>query len=66
MSGSKKFLTVFFTQPLNRHHPLIVSGIEHDHALRRTPGDANARHRRADQLALVGDQHDLVGFLDRE
>ena len=30
------------------------------------PGDADAVDRAADQLAAVGDQHDLVALLDRE
>jgi len=32
----------------------------HDHAPRRAAGDANVRDQAADQLALVGHQHDLA------
>ncbi len=45
---------------------LIVGGVEHDHALRRAAGDADAVDRRADELAAVGDQHELVGLFHRE
>src|ERR1700726_608221 len=55
-----------FRQPLDRRHLLALAGREHDDALRRAAGDADAVDRAADQLAAVGDQHDLVGFLDRE
>src|SRR3954451_9028410 len=41
-------------------------GLEHRHALRAAPDDADVVDRHADGLALVGDQHDLVGVLDRE
>jgi len=51
---------------LDRNHVLILGGIEHDDTLRRTAGDADVLNRAADQLALVGNQHDLVGILDRE
>src|SRR5664279_1448430 len=59
-------LRLVLAQPLDRHDLFVVGGIEHDHALRRAPGDADAGDRRADQLAGVGDQHDLVALLDRE
>src|SRR5580692_4517468 len=59
-------LLAFLAQPLHRRHLLALAGREHDDALRRTAGDADAVHRAADQLAAVGDQHDLVAFLDRE
>src|SRR3978361_1181657 len=55
-----------FADALDRHHFLVVGGVEHDHALGRAPGDADAVHRAADQLAAVGYQHELVGLLDRE
>src|ERR1700686_4771427 len=51
---------------LDRHHMLVLGGIEHDHALSRAAGNPDALDRTADQLALVGHQHDLVGVLDRE
>src|SRR6266850_5101689 len=49
---------------LDRHHVLIFSRIEHDDALRRAAGDADVLDRAADQLALVGHQHDLIAVLD--
>src|SRR6476660_1844642 len=59
-------VAALFAQALERHDLLVLGGIEHDHALRRAPGDADAGDRRADQLAAVGDQHDLVGLFHRE
>src|SRR5665213_3874779 len=51
---------------LDRHHMLVLGGVEHDHTLGRAAGDTDALDRTADQLALVGHQHDLVRILDRE
>src|SRR6185436_20700075 len=51
---------------LDRHHVLVFSRIEHDDALRRAAGDTDVLDRAADQLALVGDQHDLVAVLHGE
>src|SRR5450756_2388722 len=51
---------------LDRHHMLVLGGIEHDDALGRTAGSPDTFDRTADQLALVGHQHDLVAILDRE
>ena len=42
-----------------------VGGIEDDHALSAAPGNPNAIDRAADQLAAIGDEHDLVAILDR-
>src|SRR5262249_54251409 len=51
---------------LDRYDMLVFGGIEYDDALSRAAGDPDAFDWAADQLALVGDQHDLVGLLDRE
>src|ERR1700736_5845032 len=51
---------------LDRHHMLVLGGVEHDDALGRAAGDPDALDRTADQLTLVGHQHDLVGLLHRE
>src|ERR1700686_5051885 len=51
---------------LDRHHMLVLGGVEYDHALGRAAGDPDALDRAADQLALVSHQHDLVGVLDRK
>src|SRR4029077_9952696 len=51
---------------LDGHHMLVLGGVEHDDALGRAAADAEATDRTADQLALVGHQHDLVRILDRE
>src|SRR6185437_1726676 len=60
-------LAVFIPdQALDRNDMLFLRGREHDDALRRAAGDADAVDRAADQLPAVGDQHDLVGLLDRE
>src|SRR6266508_1432691 len=59
-------IPAFLADPLDRHHALVLGGGEHDHALGRAPGDADAVDRAADELAAVGDQHDLVGLLHRE
>src|SRR5262249_53155031 len=56
----------FLADALDRDHPLAFRGVEHDHALGRAPGDADAFDARADKLAAVGDQHELVPVLDRE
>src|SRR5216684_8088383 len=55
-----------FADALDRDDALALGGVEHDHPLRRAAGDADAVDRAADELALVGDEHDLVGVLDRE
>src|ERR1700682_2352648 len=51
---------------LDGHHMLVFGGVEYDDALGRAAGDPDALHRTADQLTLVGHQHDLVAVLDRE
>src|SRR6202042_310759 len=55
-----------FADVLDRHHMLVFGGVEHDDALGRAAGDADALDRAAYQLGLVGHQHDLVTVLDRE
>src|SRR5262249_13199068 len=59
-------LVAFLADALDRHHPLALRGVEHDHTLGRAPGDADAFDARADELAAVGDQHELIPLLDRE
>src|SRR5258708_37858649 len=59
-------LLAFLADALDRDHALAFGGVEHDHALGRAPGDADAFDAGADQLAAVGDQHELVAVLDRE
>ena len=56
----------FLADMLDRHHMLVFGGVEHDDTLGRAAGDPDTLHRAADQLTLVGHQHDLVGVLDRE
>jgi hypothetical protein len=51
---------LFLADVLDRDHVLVLGGVEHDHALGGAAGDADAFDRAADQLALVGHQHDLV------
>src|SRR5439155_26082 len=53
-------------QAFDRDHVLLLRGAEDDHALGVAAGDADLADRSADQLALVGDQQDLVAVLDRE
>src|SRR5882757_3562359 len=48
------------------HHMLVFGGVEYDDALGRAAGNPDALDRTADQLPLVGHQHDLVAVLDRE
>src|SRR5690242_911280 len=57
---------LFLADVLDRDDVFVIGGVEHDHALGRAAGDADALDRAADQLALVGDQHDLVGVFHRE
>src|SRR5581483_6320211 len=64
--GHLLFRLVFFGDALDRNDLLVFGGIEHDHALRRATGDTDPAHLGANELAGVGDKHDLVGFLDRE
>jgi hypothetical protein len=59
-------LFAFLGEPLDRGNPLALGGREHDNALCGTAGDANTIHGTSDELAAVGDQHDVIGFLDRE
>src|SRR5262249_56221025 len=59
-------LVAFLADALDRDHPLAFRGVEHDYALGRAPGDADAFDAGADELAAVGDQHELVPVLDRE
>ena len=66
MTAAYRRSSAFLGQPLDRDHALVLGGVEHDHALGRTAGDADAVDGRADQLAAIGDQHDLIGLLDRE
>src|SRR5262249_2092229 len=46
--------------------PLALLGLEDAYALRVARGDANVVDRATDQLAGVGDEHDLVAVLDWE
>ncbi len=61
-------VTVFsvLADVLDGHHVFVFGGIEHDDALGGAAGDPDALDRTADQLTLVGHQHDLVAVLDRE
>ena len=45
---------------------LVIGRVEHDDALRRAAGLADAFDRAADKLSAIGDEHDLVGVLHRE
>src|SRR5207237_1039554 len=55
----------FLGDAFDRDHALALRGREHDHTLRRAAGYADAVDRAADELAAIGDEHDLVAFLDR-
>src|SRR6266446_3642221 len=57
---------LLLAQPLHRHHAFAVGGVEHNNAPGLAALDADLGDAAADQLAAVGDQHELVGFLDRE
>src|SRR6185312_11980612 len=59
-------IVAFFADPLDRDHALAFRGIEHDHALGRTPDNADAFDAGADELAAVGDEHELIPVLHRE
>ena len=56
----------FLGQPLHGGDALAFGGREHDDALRRAAGDTDTVHGTADELAAVGNQHDLIAFLDRQ
>src|ERR1700692_111552 len=66
LAGILAVLLAFLGEPLHRRDLLAVGGREHDDALGRAAGDADAVDRAADQLAAVGHQHDLIALLDRE
>src|SRR5262245_53392816 len=53
-------------EPLHRDHVLLGAGAEDDDAGGVAADHADLAHRRADELPLVGDQQDLVAFLNRE
>src|SRR5690348_15228323 len=53
-------------EALDRDDVLALGGAEERHALRAAAGDADVVDRHADDLAAIGDQHDLVAVLDRE
>src|SRR5262249_57489064 len=55
-------VAVFLAQALERYDLLVLSGVEHDHTLRRASGDADACDWRANELAPIRDQHHLIGF----
>src|SRR6266511_6466334 len=65
-SASPAVLVAFLADALDRHHLLVFGRVEHDHALRRSSGDADALDAGADELAAIGHQHELVLVLDRE
>src|SRR5262245_17054133 len=54
-------VVAFLADALDRHHLLVLVGIEHDHALRRAARYTDALDAGADELAAIGHQHDLVG-----
>src|SRR5215510_7184787 len=66
ISALAAVLVAFLADALDRDHPLALRGVEHDHTLGRAPGDPDAFDPRADELAAVGHQHELVSVLDRE
>src|SRR5262249_34472858 len=51
--------------PLDRHDALALRRVEDDDALGGAARDPNALHGAADQLAAIGDQHDLIRLIDR-
>src|SRR5450631_2419328 len=59
-------LLALLAEPLHRHHALFVGGVEHDHAAGLAALDADLGDAAADQLAAVGDQHELALLLHRE
>src|SRR5262249_8227166 len=52
--------------PGDRNHAVAVLDAQQGDALGLAPGDADVAHVGADELAAVGDQHDLVARRDRE
>src|SRR5262249_53119933 len=52
--------------PGDRNHAVAVLDAQQGDALGFAPGDADVAHVGADELAAVGDQHDLVARRDRE
>src|SRR5207249_9259433 len=59
-------VAVLLGQAFYRDDLLVLRGVEHDDAPGLTALDADLRDTDTDQLAAVGDQHELIGFLYRE
>src|SRR6476659_5274502 len=59
-------IVAFFADPLDRDDALAFRGIEHDDALSRASDNADAFDASADELAAVGDEHELIPVLHRE
>src|ERR1700733_10875419 len=53
-----------FFDALDRHDPLALVQPEHDDALRRPALHADPAHPDTNGLALIADEHQIVGFLD--
>src|SRR5438270_5596196 len=50
----------------DRDHSLALFHAEQSYTLGGTPLNADTAHRQADRLPLIGDQHQMIGFLHRE
>src|SRR5436190_3882651 len=55
-----------FAEPFHRDDALGFRGVEHDHAAGLAALDADLGDAATDELAAVGDQHQLVLLLDRK
>ena len=56
----RRFVAFRLADPLDRHDFLALGRLNTRTPLRRAGGEADALDRHADQLAAIGDQHDLV------
>ncbi len=62
----RHLVSLLLAQPVHRHHAFAFGGVEYNHAPGLAALDADLGDVAANELAAVGDQHELVGFLDRE
>lgn len=60
------FVAFRLVDTFHGNHLLILGGGEDRHALGGAACDTDAVYRHTDQLAAIGNQHDLVAFIHRE
>src|SRR5690606_10157565 len=59
-------LALGLADTLDGNDLLVRGGLEYPHALGGSLGEPDAVDRHADQLSAIGNQHQLIGLVDRE